>query len=562
MRRRTKQSCIALALAILCLVSTASVAEAGAAKAVTILTITSLKYLIVGEKSILAVSLVSKTPARIKAVPDVVIYFYVDDILERRVRTDSNGIAAFPVKRDLAVGSHRIRVMYQGSRWLFPSEATTTLVIKPAEVEIHTVPPLRGVSFLLAGRIFTSDTSGIARIKVAEPGPLSLEVLPLDTFQSNIQAEFDRWGDGVFTPSREVKIPPEKPLEVGFDVSYEVSPTFVDLADRPVDRRRIASLTIQGGGVTYVFQDGQPRWLLSSRVSRGVEGLEETKILYSVVSVEVDGANVVSEAQQRFHAQPNDVWPIKLLLYSVHLIPRDAMFHFPIGSGIVLDYPDGHSQEFPFNSSGELRIGSLARGLYHVTVTGAKGMAPPTPLALSRDQDLELLVLSNLDLSVMFAGAASLALGLLFFGRPYLLTILVRLPIYLFRKRPARPLREIPAFEILYTSTRRQCPACQATAKQAKAGLNRSGSQRYRCHICGRVYTPAPNPIGFSSEIRERALQLYLEGNSRRATAHMLNVSPRTISKWIVDHTLNLPAVRVHEPSDVVDSDDQSTSSA
>jgi transposase-like protein len=310
-----------------------------------------------------------------------------------------------------------------------------------------------------------------------------------------------------------------------------------------------------------MFLDGQPHWLQSSRVSRGTDGLEETKILYSVVSVVVDGANVVSEAQQRFYVQPNDVWPIKLMLYSARFTARDALFHFPIGSGIRLDYPDGRSQEFLFDSNDELEIRSLARGLYHVTVTGAKGIAPPTPLALSRDQDMQLLVLSNVDLSVMFAVAASLALGLLFFGRPHLLTFLVRLP-FLFRKRGARRLRGVATMESLYTSALRQCPSCHATAKQSKAGFNRSGSQRYRCHMCGRFYTPAPNPIGFSSEIREHALQLYLEGNSGRSIAHILNVNPRTISKWIAEHTLKLPAVPVHESSDVVDLDDRSASIA
>jgi transposase-like protein len=560
MRRRTEQGCLALALAILWVFSTVSVAHAGKPTlTTTLLKIQPLDPFVVGQQPIVFVRL---TTAMGKPIPDKAVELFLNEIHERTARTDVTGTVSFRIRRNLPAGTYTLRATWGGSQKLASTKASTQIVIKPAEFEIHTIPPLSGVSFSLAGHIFSSNASGIARIQITQPGLSSLRVLPLDKSQSDIQADFDRWGDGVFTPSREVKLPLDKPLEVGFEVRYKVSPTFVDLADRPVAPGRVGSLTIQGAGVTYVFQDGQPRWLLSSRVSRGADGLEETKILYSVVSVVVDGANVVSEAQQRFHAQPNDVWPIKLLLYSAHFISRDALFHFPIGSGIVLNYPDGHSQEFPFYSSNELTIGSLARGLYHVTVTGAKGMAPPTPLALSRDQDLELLVLSNLDLSVMFAVAASIALGLLFFGRPHLLTILVRLPFYLFRKRQVRRLQRVPVFESLYTSDLRQCPSCQATAKQTRAGLNRSGSQRYRCHMCGRVYTPAPNSIGFSAETRERALQLYLEGNSRQAIAHSLNVSPRTVSKWIVNHTLQLPVIPAHEPAKVVDVDDRSASMA
>ena len=558
MKRRIGQSCIALALTILWILSTASIAQAG--KPVlgsTVLTIQPLEPLVVGQHPTISVRL---TTASGKPISGRAVEIFLDSVHERTAKTDATGTASFLIRRDLPAGTYTINATWGGSRSLNlgPSKASTQMVINPAEIEIHTVPPLLGVRFSLAGRIFTSGSSGIARIQVERPGPFALKVLPLNTSHSNIQAKFDRWGDGVFTPSRQVKVPLDKPLEVGFEVSYRVSQTFVDPAGQPVDPERVTSLTIQGAGVTYVFQDGQPHWLLSGRVSRGADGLEETKILYSVVSVDVDGANVVSEAQQRFYARPNDVWPIKLLLYSVHFVARDALFHSPIGSGIRLDYPDGHSQEFLFDSRNELIIRSLARGLYHATVTGAKGMAPPTPLALSRDQDVELLVLSNLDLSVMFGFAAAMALGLLFFGRPHLLTVLIK-PFAFLRKHRVKRLREAAVLESIYTSALRQCPSCQATAKQAKAGLNRSGSQRYRCHRCGRVYTPAPNPIGFSADIRERALQLYLEGNSRRSIARRLNISSRTISKWIVEHTLQLPTLPLHESLEVVDIDNQSS---
>ena len=64
----------------------------------------------------------------------------------------------------------------------------------------------------------------------------------------------------------------------------------------------------------------------------------------------------------------------------------------------------------------------LARGIYRVTVTGAKGYAPATPIALSRDQDVELLVFSYIDMGVLVAIGLFLSLGLLLFGRPYLVT--------------------------------------------------------------------------------------------------------------------------------------------
>jgi hypothetical protein len=59
--------------------------------------------------------------------------------------------------------------------------------------------------------------------------------------------------------------------------------------------------------------------------------------------------------------------------------------------------------------------------LYHVQVKGVTGMAPLTPIALSKDQEVELKVLSGLDIGAGIALGLTIALVLLFYKRPYLL---------------------------------------------------------------------------------------------------------------------------------------------
>lgn len=49
-----------------------------------------------------------------------------------------------------------------------------------------------------------------------------------------------------------------------------------------------------------------------------------------------------------------------------------------------------------------------------------------------------------------------------------------------------------------------------------KIGFNQSGSQKYHCRICGKTYTPDPNLNGYPPEVRNWAIQLYLEGNCLR----------------------------------------------
>jgi hypothetical protein len=284
-----------------------------------------------------------------------------------------------------------------------------------------------------------SGDDGIGRIGI-EQGTYRLEVLPWEGSEGTIRAEFSRWSDDKFSPSREVEVKSDVQLQAGFDVSYLVSLRFVDLAGRPLDWEDATSVNLtssMGGHETFV--NSEPKWLQGGRVVRRFAGLEETKLLYSVDGVTVRGSNVVNSKQQRFYPSESQEWEIRLSLYSARFTARDALFRFPIGSGIRLQYPDGHSERFGFESAGELTLESLPRGTYRVKVDGP-GMSFSRPVALSRDQELELEVISYLDVAVVFFLLASLALGLLFIGRPHLLSIFrPRLGLLGLNRRSVRP---------------------------------------------------------------------------------------------------------------------------
>jgi len=80
------------------------------------------------------------------------------------------------------------------------------------------------------------------------------------------------------------------------------------------------------------------------------------------------------------------------------------------------------------------------------------------------------------------------------------------------------------------------CPHCQSTAHQVKAGRNPSGSQRCQCKVCGKKYTPEPNPSGYSDEVRRQAVLLCLEGQSFRAIGRKLGVNPQSVVNWVNDY--------------------------
>ena len=390
------------------------------------LLIEPLKPFVLGDHPVINVQLTAEFGA---PIPNQPIIIMVEGVRKAEGRTDSRGVASIPLRYKFAAGTYHIKAIYPGIVSIGVNRATAEadIIIEPAKVAIYTVPPVPGVKFKLNHKIYTSDENGIVELAVNTSGVYTLEVLPIDedNLPSNTQLEFARWNDNVFTANRQVYFPRARRLEAGFIVNYQMDQIFYDTTGEPVDPARVSSMVIRGIGNTYTLDGAGPVWLPSNRLTRRVsERLESQEILYYFRDVTIDGANVINRSEQRFHIRPNDTWPIQVLLYSVRFTARDAMFHFPIGKGIELTYPDGRMEKFFFDSNNaQIMIPSLARGSYSAKITGAGGSAPPTPIHLSRDQDVQLLMLSYLDIALIIGIPLSIALAFFFIGRPYWLHV-------------------------------------------------------------------------------------------------------------------------------------------
>jgi len=93
------------------------------------------------------------------------------------------------------------------------------------------------------------------------------------------------------------------------------------------------------------------------------------------------------------------------------------------------------------------------------------------------------------------------------------------------------------------------CPYCQRTERQVKAGRNQSGSQRWKCQLCERKYTPEPNAHGYGSGLREQAVKLYVDGVNYRRIARHLGMDHKSVMHWVNAYTDQLPNAPV--PRDV-----------
>jgi hypothetical protein len=365
-----------------------------------------------------------------KPIPKQPITILIDGKRKARGETDSRGIATLPLQYKFPAGTYTVTAIYPGilTIGLPAAIAKASMVVQPAKLAIYTVPPTPGVVFKLNDKTYTTDQNGAAVIQVNVSGMYPLQILPIDQTKlpSNIRMEFARWNDNVFTPNRQVYFPRDSRLEAGLTIKYQVSQVFRDTEGKLVDPSRISSMIIKGAGNTYTFNKAGPIWLPANRLTRRIgQNLESDEILYYFRDATIDGASVVNKGEQRFRIHPDDVWPVEVLLYTINFSAQDALFHAPIGKGIELTYPDGHKRQFLFNSSNaQLTIPSLARGSYSAKIIGVGGSAPATPVHLSRDQNVQLLMLSYLDIALIVGIPLLIALIFFFLGRPLWLRVL------------------------------------------------------------------------------------------------------------------------------------------
>ena len=332
-----------------------------------------------------------------------------------------------------------------------------------ATLTVRAVPGLQGLDFAFGGHRYTTGENGTVAIPVAAPGKYHLLALPWRHENRGVRVAFARWGDDSFTPGRTVTVNGSRTVEVGYGVSYLRGVSFYDCvhaedADRKTGTRtgcednvvrrvrpsRVTSVTLANSiGSKLVFKHDKrkfkrkfkPRWLEGVRVSRRLNGLEETLITYSVMQVMVGGSDVVNQAQQRFYlAKPDDPkkkplghvslarknFHIRLSLYDASFSTHDLLFRGSVGRALQITYPNGRQLEVAL-VKGKASLRSMPRGLYQVKVKASSGIPMTVPVSLSKNQPgMQLKVISYADVLSSFAAFALVSIVLVTARRPAL----------------------------------------------------------------------------------------------------------------------------------------------
>ena len=73
---------------------------------------------------------------------------------------------------------------------------------------------------------------------------------------------------------------------------------------------------------------------------------------------------------------------------------------------------------------------------------------------------------------------------------------------------------------------------------------------------CGCKYTPEPKARGYDSELRKKAIQLYVDGMNLRRIGRHLGIHHRTVSLWVNTYSAEIPPVPVPDEVDVAELDE------
>ncbi len=86
------------------------------------------------------------------------------------------------------------------------------------------------------------------------------------------------------------------------------------------------------------------------------------------------------------------------------------------------------------------------------------------------------------------------------------------------------------------------CPCCAATSRHRKIGCKRTGSQRFQCQHCHKIYRPCPKPQGCDPRLKQQAVRLSADGLSLRRIARTLGVNHQSVANWLKVLALPDPA--------------------
>jgi hypothetical protein len=341
----------------------------------------------------------------------------------RSAKTDTQGNASLvvPGKSLSEARDYKVVASFSGTHGLAPSSTIATLTILEAAIQIQTVPPVSNVRFSLGAETALTGPDGLAALPVPKTGlyELTADLNYDNSPTATVKAGFVRWLDDVYTSNRMIEVTGPATYSMGLRVAYRASVRYVDLNGQPVDPKLIEEAKFSADtGADDVLLNSEigtaDVWWTAANAVRYGTALTVSAVTYRVQSVKIHGAEVVNRSQQAWTPVENGVWTIQLLLYSMTVRTSDAIFGLPVAGRLTLTFPDGSTIETSVEGDGRVTFANLPRGQYKLALSSV-AVSPPMPVALSKDQEASLRVVTYFDVALV--SGVILLLGFAILGR-------------------------------------------------------------------------------------------------------------------------------------------------
>lgn len=285
----------------------------------------------------------------------------------------------------------------------------------PGVLVVQTVPAVPGARISADGTMARADSTGIARLPVRTFVDLEARFnAPQTRVAKDRRVALDRVRGQLHNAFN------GSVIEVGLRTERHVRWAFSDRTGMPILPDRLTRMVLRsstGELLTLTGADlSAPRWLAASRTQQTSNGLMSKDIYWNIQSVLMDGAELVNRSQQRFVPNEATEWTIRLLFYRAEVKSVDLLFGEPAGEGVEVTAPDGTVSRYPFDSDGYVTMPAVPRGEYRMAVYGP-GLSFTRPVSVSKDQQVELMVISDLDLALILGVLLLIAISLLVVGR-------------------------------------------------------------------------------------------------------------------------------------------------
>ncbi|HEY0167429.1 MAG TPA: hypothetical protein VGB75_10345 [Jatrophihabitans sp.] len=303
---------------------------------------------------------------------------------------------------------------------------------------LKTVPALAGVRFTVDGQPLVTGANGITTYTAQHDfASHRLSVISSSITTKEKRYEFHRWAgqrDPAQAFTRTVSGLPMRSnyvVTAAFTVQRSVLPRLIrqdGTALPPAEVQKITARSDNGAIVT--MPPGKPTWLDEVRPAFLHSVLSAEPVTYSLQSVMVRDTNVVDAGRQRFTPASTNNPTFTTQFHDLVITGHDAIFKTKLGTSATVTFPDGVEQTVQLDAQHTAKLTNLPRGRYKVTLEAGRAVVGVQQFGLSKDKTADLIVITALDLAILFGVLLAIAVALLVIGRQY------------WRRLASRPRRE------------------------------------------------------------------------------------------------------------------------